>query len=242
MNDRYSVVITITDAPLRVAHHSQLLSLRGRSRRCVDLKPLRDKGDHRANAADRIALYLAEMQNTRILGADVTHDRHAALEVLGGALSLVPGLVDESGPINVEAELRAVVALTREHWAHRVNVVLDAPSRTAPFWGRWWVARLAAMRMLMIGAEGHRRAPNNFNQSRLPSLQLVGRLVGSRFELRTTSDSQGPAVSEPDPVLLLCAKCLDGEIMTAFPNNGGVLTSFQFPIRLVGALPEQRAG
>jgi hypothetical protein len=154
----------------------------------------------------------------------------------------VPGLVDESGPINVEAELRAVVALTREHWAHRVNVVLDAPSRTAPFWGRWWVARLAAMRMLMIGAEGHRRAPNNFNQSRLPSLQLVGRLVGSRFELRTTSDSQGPAVSEPDPVLLLCAKCLDGEIMTAFPNNGGVLTSFQFPIRLVGALPEQRAG
>lgn len=242
MDDRYSVVITITDAPLRVSHHSQLLSLRGRSRRRVDLKPLRDKGEHRATTADRIALYLAEMQDTRIIGADVTHDRHAALEVLRGALSLVPGLVDESGPINVEAELRAVVALTRDQWAHRVNVVVDAPARTAPFWGRWWVARLAAMRMLMLGAEGHRRAPNNFNHSRLPSLQLVGRLVGPRFELRTIADNGMPVPSEPDSVLLLCAKCLDGEIMTAFPNNGGVLTSFQFPVRLVAAVPEQRAG
>jgi hypothetical protein len=208
----------------------------------VELKPLRDTGDHRANAADRIALYLAEMQSARILGADVTHDRHAALEVLGGALSLVPGLVDEAGPINVEAELRAVVALTRDQWAHRVNVVVDAPPRTAPFWGRWWVARLAAMRMLMLGAEGHRRAPNNFNPNRLPTLRLSGRLVGSRFELRTVADGPALAGSEPDSVLLLCAKCLDGEIMTAFPNNGGVLTSFQFPVRLVGAVPEQRAG
>jgi len=242
MKRRYSVVIAITDANRRDAHHTKLTSLRGRSRRRVDLKHLRDKGDHRGNAADRIALYLAEMQDARILGADLTHDRHAALEVLAGALSLVPGLVDEAGPINVEAELRAVVALTREQWAHRVNVVLDAPPRTAPFWGRWWVARLAAMRMLMLGAEGHRRAPNNFNQSRLPSLRLVGRLVGSRFELRTVADSSGSAESAPDPVLLLCAKCLDGEIMTAFPNNGGMLTSFQFPVRLVGAVPEQRAG
>jgi len=206
------------------------------------LKPLRDKGDHRAAAADRIALYLAEMQDARILGADVTPDRHAALEILGGALSLVPGLVDEAGPIDVEAELRAVVALTRHQWAHRVSVVLEAPPRTPAFWGRWWVARLAAMRMLMLGAERHRRAPNNFNQNRLPSLRLVGRLVGSRFELRTIVDASVALASEPDSVLLLCAKCLDGEIMTAFPNNGGVLTSFQFPIRLVGALSEQRAG
>ena len=242
MNGRYSIVIVITAARLRAAHHSKLRLLRGRSRRRVELKPLRDTGDHRANAADRIALYLAEMQNSRILGADVPHDRHSALEILGGALSLVPGLVDEAGPINVEAELRAVVALTRHQWAHRVNVVLDAPPRPAPFWGRWWVARLAAMRMLMLAAEGHRRAPNNFNQNRLPSLRLVGRLLGSRFELRTIADASMPATPEPDPVLLLCAKCLDGEIMTAFPNNGGALTSFQFPIRLVGALPEQRAG
>jgi hypothetical protein len=242
MNDRYSQVIAVTDAQLRPAHHSKLSSLRGRSRRRVDLRPLRDKGEHRAAAADRIALYLAEMQSARVLGADVTHDRHAALEILGGALSLVPGLVEESGPINVEAELRAVVALTRHHWAHRVNVLLETPPRTTPFWGRWWVARLAAMRMLMLGAEGHRRAPNNFNQSRLPSLRLQGRLVGSRFELRTVADGDPSVSPEPDPVLLLCAKCLDGEIMTAFPNNGGVLSSFHFPIRLVDALPEQRAG
>ena len=207
-----------------------------------ELKPLRDKGDHRATAADRIALYLAEMQNARIGDADVTYDRHAALEVLGGALSLVPGLVDEAGPINVEAELRAVVALTRHHWANRVNVLLDAPARTPAFWGRWWVARIAAMRMLMLAADGHESAPSNFNQTRLPPLHFIGRLVNSRFELRTIVDRSAPATSEPDPVLLLCAKCLDGEIMTAFPNNGGVLTSFQFPVRLVGVIPEQRAG
>lgn len=207
----------------------------------MDLNTLRDNGDHRATAADRIALYLAEMQND-ILGAEIAHDRHSALEVLGGALSLVPGLVDEAGPINVEAELRAVVALTRHHWAHRVNVVVEAPGRTAQFWGRWWVARLAAMRMLMLGAEGHRRVPNNFNHNRLPSIRLIGRLLGSRCELRTIVDMPASVAPEPDSVLLLCAKCLDGEIMTAFPNNGGALMSFQFPIRLVGAVPEQRAG
>jgi hypothetical protein len=208
----------------------------------VDLNALRDNGDHRATTADRIALYLAEMQNGRILGAEVTHENHSALEVLGGALSLVPGLIDEAGPINVEAELRAVVALTRHHWAHRVNVDIDVPLRAAPFWGRWWVARLAARRMLMLAAEGHARTPNNFNQNRLPSLRLIGRLVGSRFELRTIVDTPARVASEPDSVLLLCARCLDGEIMTAFPNSGGVLLSFQFPVRLVRSLPEQRAG
>jgi hypothetical protein len=208
----------------------------------VDLNTLRDNGDHRATAADRIALYLAEMQNARILGSEITHDRHAALEILCGALSLVPGLVDEAGPINVEAELRAAVALTRHHWAHRVNVIVDAPPGVAPFWGRWWVARLAAMRMLMLAAEGHRRASENFNQNRLPSLRLIGRLIGARFELRTVVDAPALVASAPDPVLLLCARCLDAELMTAFPNNGGVLLSFQFPIRLVRAVPEQRAG
>jgi hypothetical protein len=236
------LAIVFTGAQSRATDHSQLLSLRGRSRRRVDLNTLRDNGDHRATAADRIALYLAETENARIFGPDVTHDRHAALEILGGALSLVPGLVDEAGPINVEAELRAAAALTRHHWANRVNVVIDTPRHTAPFVGRWWVARLATMRMLMLGAEDHRRAPDNFNQGRLPSLRLVGRLADSRFELRTIVDRPARVASEPDPVLLLCARCLDGEIMTAFPNNGGALMSFQFPIRLVRAVPEQRAG
>jgi hypothetical protein len=208
----------------------------------VDLNTVRDNGDHRATAADRIALYLAEMQNSRVLGGGVAHDQEAALEILGGALCLVPGLVDESGPINVEAELLAVVALTRHHWAHRVNVVVDSPARTAPFWGRWWVARLAAMRMLMLGAEGHRRVPNNFNPNRLPSVRLIGRLSGSRFEIRTIADPPVRTAVEPDPVLLLCARSLDGEIMVASPNNGGALTSFQFPVRLFGERPEQRAG
>jgi hypothetical protein len=211
----------------------------------VDLNTRRDNGDHhRFTAADRIALFLAEMQSGRIVGADLTHDHDSALQVLGGALRLVPGLVDEAGPINVEAELRAVVALTLPHWAHRVNVVVDAPVRTSPFYGRWWVARLAAMRMLMLAAAHHDRAPSNFNQDRLPSLRLSGRLTGSHFELRTSVDVNvtSPMSPEPDPVLLLCATCLEGEIITAMLPGGGALTSFRFPVRLIGAVPEQRAG
>jgi len=210
----------------------------------VDLNTLCGNEEHRAGPADRIALFLAEMQNGRVTGPDVVHDQDSALEILGGALSLVPGLVDEAGPINVEAELRAIVALTRSHWAHRVNIIVDTPIRTAAFWGRWWVARLAAMRMLMLACESHKRAPNNFNQSRLPALRLIGRLNGSRFEIRTTVDSQSDAfdIPRPDLVLILCARCLEGEIMTATAANGAAVTSFQFPVRLVGAVPEQRAG
>lgn len=210
----------------------------------MDLKALRDNGDNDATAADRIALYLAEMQNGRIADMDVTHDPDSALEVLGGALSLVPGLVDESSPASIEAELRAIVALTRPHWMQRVHIVVDTPLRTAPFWGRWWVARLAGMRMLMLAAESHAQVPANFNQSRLPRLRLTGRLVGTHFEVRTTVDTLEPSarISAPDPVLVLCARCLDGEIMTATAANGAAVTSFLFPVRLGQVVPEQRAG
>jgi len=208
------------------------------------LRTLRDDESNGTTAADRIALFLAEMQNGRFVGAGGMHDHDSALEVLGGALSLVPGLVDESSPISIEAELRAIVALTRHHWVHRVNIVVDTPLRSAPFRGRWWVARLAAMRMLMLAAEPHTQAPANFNQSRLPRLRLTGRLVGTRFEIRTTVDTlESPIqIKAPDSVLVLCAKCLDGEIMTATAANGAAVTSFQFPVRLVQAVPEQRAG
>jgi hypothetical protein len=241
---RYSLVIEVTAAHVHAVHHVKLSALRGRSRRRVDLKTLRDNGDHSATPADRIALFLAEMQNGRMLRADSTHDGDSALEILGGALSLVPGLIDESSPISIEAELRAIVALTRNQWAHRVNVVVDTPLGTPPFWGRWWVARLAAMRMLMLAAEIHRRAPDNFNQNRLPWLRLTGRLIGTRFELRTTVDTSAerPTAPEPDPVMLLCARCLGGELMTATAANGGAVTSFQFPVRLIEAEPEERAG
>lgn len=210
----------------------------------MDLRALRDDENNGANAADRIALYLAEMQNGRIADVDVTHDPDSALEVLGGALSLVPGLVDESSPVSIEAELRAIVALTRHHWAQRVHIVVDTPLRTAPFWGRWWVARLAAMRMLMLAAETHDQAPANFNHNRLPRLRLTGRLVGTYFEVRTTVDSleRSGRIAAADPVLVLCARCLDGEIMTATAANGAAVTSFQFPVRVVQAVPEQRAG
>jgi hypothetical protein len=231
------------DVRMHVDDHVQLRMLRGRSRRRVNLNTLRDNESQGTTPADRIALYLAKMQNGPMFDAGATYDHDSALKILGGALSLVPGLVDESGPISVEAELRAIVALTRNHWSHRVNIVVDTPVRTAPFFGRWWVARLAAMRMLMLSAEPHRRAPNNFNQNRLPVLRLTGRLIGSRFELRTTVDTCGQSLaSTPDSVMLLCARCLDGEIMTATALNGAAVTSFQFPIRLAGAMPEQRAG
>src|SRR5215217_3031993 len=160
---RYSHVIGITDAWSHVADHS-LLPTRDRSRRRVDLNTLRDNEGNRATAADRIALFLAELRMGRMLAGGASNDLKAALQIL------VPALVDEVGPINVEAELRAIVALTHQHWKHRLSIRVDIPEQTPAFWSRWWIARLAAMRMLMLAAETHRGMRHGLDAAQLPDV------------------------------------------------------------------------
>jgi len=156
---------------------------------------------------------------------------------------VVPGLVvtpnDESGPINVEAELCAVVALTRHHWKHRLNVLIDMPTPFAPFWCKWWIVRLAAMRMVMLASESQQRAPSKYNADRLPTLRITGVLDTDSFELRMCLE-QAPLDSTTmaaDSVLTLCAKCLNGsiEIVAA---HGSSLTSIRYPVRLTSAPTE----
>jgi hypothetical protein len=158
------------------------------------------------------------------------------------APNTVPALVDEAGPINVEAELRAIVALTRHYWKHRLNILVDAPEPGVPFWSRWWIARFAAMRMLMLAADCHDRAPANFNSNQLPSVRIGGRLEGTRFELWLWMADRGSGLEStlPDLVLLSCAKCLGGQISVATPRSGESRMSFVFPVRLTTATPIAR--
>ena len=130
---------------------------------------------------------------------------------------VVPGLVvtpnDDTGPVNVEAELCAIVALTRHHWKHRLNVLVDIPTPFAPFWCKWWIVRLAAMRLVMLAAESQQRAPSNYNADRLPSLRITGVLDAECFELRVYFEHAAPTSNiATDPVLMLCARCLYGSI------------------------------
>jgi hypothetical protein len=151
--------------------------------------------------------------------------------------NLVPALTEEAGPIHVDSELRAIVALTRHHWKHRLNVSVERPLPMSPFWCRWWIARLAAMRMVMLAAESRQRAPSNFNPERLPAACIGGRLDGSRFVLWISCGEsvipRGDLVH--DSVLALCARCLSGEINSIVKPTGMRLTSFHFPVRVVAA-------
>jgi hypothetical protein len=154
----------------------------------------------------------------------------------------VPAVVDEAGPIDVEAELRAIVALTRHYWKNRFNILVETPEPNVPFWGRWWIARFAAMRMVMLAADSHERAPSNFNPNQLPSVRIGGRLKGERFELwLSMADSGvGPETAVPDLVLLSCAKCLGGQIVVSTLRSGESRMSFVFPVRLTAATPIAR--
>jgi hypothetical protein len=151
--------------------------------------------------------------------------------------NLVPALTEEAGPIHVDSELRAIVALTRHHWKDRLNVSVERPLPMSPFWCRWWIARLAAMRMIMLAAESRQRAPSNFNPERLPAACIGGRLDGPRFVLWISCGEsvipRGELVH--DAVLALCARCLGGEISSIVKPTGMRLTSFHFPIRAVAA-------
>jgi hypothetical protein len=170
--------------------------------------------------------------------ADDAFDRISAIT------RVVPNLVvasgDDSGPILVEAELRAVVALTRHHWKNRLAVSVEIPTPIPQFRCRWWIARLAAMRMVMLAAESHQRSPNNFNAERLPVLRLSGVVDGDRFALQMILERSGDQseITTTDSVVELCAKCLSGEVITAATSSGASLTTLQYPVRLSAAPSE----
>jgi hypothetical protein len=170
--------------------------------------------------------------------ADDAFERLSAITEVVPNLAMVPP--DDAGPIFVEAELLAIVALTRHHWKNRLNVVVDIPTPVPQFWCRWWIVRLAAMRMVMLAADTKQRAPSNFNAERLPMLRITGLLNDGRFELQMVVDhAAGEAgITSSDSVLTLCAKCLSGSI-TATPTPGGSRTSLQYPVRLAASSAEE---
>jgi hypothetical protein len=195
---------------------------------------------------EHAALLRAVVQAGRMLAGGARQDFELAEDafirlgaITRGAPNLVPTLTADTGPIHVEAELRAVAALTRHHWKHRLNILVDVPATMPPFWCRWWIARVAAMRLVMLAAESQQRSPSNMNLDRLPRLHLAGRLEGAQFEFRLWFEP--PAVlslSTTDSVLALCAKCLDAEIVAATKPSGDTLIALRYPVRLAGPLSE----
>ena len=144
--------------------------------------------------------------------------------------------VDAEDPVHLEAELRAVVALTRHYWKNRLDVSVDVEASVAPFWCRWRITRLAAMRLVMLAAESQRE-PTNLATDRLPSLSLGGVLEGTAFELRVRLTTPAPEalVSPPDSILTLCARCLGGRVATSITPSGESLVAFRYPVRLAPA-------
>jgi hypothetical protein len=149
--------------------------------------------------------------------------------------NLVVGSAEDAGPILVEAELRAIVALTRHHWRNRLNVVVDVPPPIPQFWCKWWIARLAAMRMMMLAGESQTCAPSNANRELLPTLMITGAMNADWFELGVSVERSAgePIVSPTDSVMTLCAKSLGGEIDWSVTPSGGSFVSLCYPVRLV---------
>jgi hypothetical protein len=156
----------------------------------------------------------------------------AALQT--GFIREAPSVADHSGPILVEAELRAVVALTHNQWKNRLDVSVEVPDVMPQFWCRWWIVRLAAMRMVMLAAESEREAPSTATANGLPSLHIIGKLDGARFELQMRLEGRPDRAptATVDSVLGLCAKSLDGAIETIDAGAGTVITSLSCPVSL----------
>jgi len=187
-------------------------------------------------------------QGARTVQSDAQASLAASLKLADDAFDrisaitrIVPDLAvpapDDSGPILVEAELRAIVALTRHHWKNRLNVIVDVPLAVPQFWCRWWMVRFAAVRMVMLAAETRQRAPSNLSADRLPALRISTRLDDDRFDLQMVLDvaESGPSMPPADSVLALCARCLGGEITSASTPAGGSRISLQFPVRLAAS-------
>ena len=160
--------------------------------------------------------------------ADEAFDRIKAITRV--VPNLVVGSGDETGPIHVEAELKAIVALTRHHWNNRLDVVVDVAPSIPQFWCKWWIARLAAMRMVMLAADSKAYAPRNAVP---PTLTVGGLMDGEHFELSVTVEPSAveSIVSSADSVMTLCAKNLGGEITSGVAPSGASFVSLRFGVR-----------
>jgi hypothetical protein len=164
--------------------------------------------------------------------ADEAFDRIKAITRV--VPNLIVGSGDEVGPIHVEAELRAIAALTHHHWKNRLSVVVDVSAPIPPFWCRWWIARLAAMRLVMLAGESQPFASAKRNAEPLPTLTITGAMEGPWFALGMCIEpSTGDFILPPtDSVMTLCANSLGGEIQSVGIATGGAFVSLRYPVRL----------
>lgn len=153
--------------------------------------------------------------------------------------SLVPQLAEETGPISLGTELLSLVALTWHHWRNRVHVLVEVEPSTGSFWCNWWVARLAALRMLLDAIDAQPARAGEYSRRELPRIRVVAAMKGEDVELRVSSEpfneragETGPAAgrNEPDPVLMLCARRLGG-IVRMTNDLGCAETAIRFPVR-----------
>jgi len=163
--------------------------------------------------------------------ADEAFDRIKAITRV--VPNLVVGSGDETGPIQVEAEFRAIAALTHHHWRNRLNVVVDVSTPMPEFWCKWWIARLAAMRLVMLAAESQSFAPGKSDVKRLPTLTITGAIDGPWFELGVSVElpPNDFVVPPADSVMTLCANSLGGEIQSVV-TSAGSFVALRYPVRL----------
>ena len=191
------------------------------------IRSARPSGESQKNLASSLEL------------ADEAFDR--IKEITRVVPNLIVGSGDEIGPILVEAELRAIAALTRHHWKNRLNVVVDVQDEIPRFWCKWWVARLAAMRLVMLAGELRAQESHDTSPDDLPTFTISGHVDGDRFALSVSLESSdGESTLSPnDSVLTLCAKSLGGEIHSASTAAAGSI-SLRYPVRLERTLNETR--
>ncbi|HEY4129277.1 MAG TPA: hypothetical protein VGM50_01570 [Gemmatimonadaceae bacterium] len=160
-----------------------------------------------------------------------------AFDRLNAVAVAVPNLAarvaDETGPINLGLELLNIVALTAHEWRGRAQVVVDAEPNTAPFWCRWWVARLAILRLLLATIDAHGDARGDESAP----LHLAGTRRDDIVEIRVWVDGTSGAREfreraghSDDAVLGLCIQRLEGSLVTGIGANGARETIVRFPV------------
>ena len=153
---------------------------------------------------------------------------------------LVPHASDEPTTVDVSRELRDIAALTRSVWKNRIELSVDFSSDDEPFACIWWVARVAATRMVMLAAESE---PKVGSGAPRPTVVLSSSQQAANVELRVrvsrpSSDAAlSMAANEPitftisDATLTLCAERLGGELERSQVQPGVMETVFRFPIQ-----------
>jgi hypothetical protein len=153
--------------------------------------------------------------------------------------NLVPQLADESGPISLGTELLSLVALTWHHWRNRVHVLVEVEPSVGAFWCTWWIARLAALRMLLDVIDAHRPTEAAYSRRELSRIRFIAAMRGDEIELRVSSEpsnenaADGRSIGkrdEPDPIVMLCARRLGGTVRVT-NDSGCAETAIRFPVR-----------